>query len=32
MGPAALKRFMRKKAFLIKSNSTNDPWWFNHAE
>lgn len=32
MGPAALKRFMRKKAFLIKSNSTNDPWWFNNAE
>ncbi|BAZ30218.1 aldehyde dehydrogenase [Cylindrospermum sp. NIES-4074] len=32
MGPAALKRFMRKKAFLIKTNSTNDPWWFNHAE
>lgn len=32
MGPAALKRFMRKKAFLIKTNSTNDPWWFNHPE
>ena len=29
MGPAALKRFMRKKAFLIKTNSANDPWWFD---
>lgn len=29
MGPAALKRFMRKKAFLIKTNSVPDPWWFN---
>jgi acyl-CoA reductase-like NAD-dependent aldehyde dehydrogenase len=30
MGPAALKRFMRKKAFLIKTNSILDPWWFNN--
>jgi acyl-CoA reductase-like NAD-dependent aldehyde dehydrogenase len=30
MGPAALKRFMRKKAFLIKSGSFPDPWWFNN--
>ena len=30
MGPAALQRFLRKKAFLIKTNSTNDPWWFNN--
>ncbi|HEY9650712.1 MAG TPA: aldehyde dehydrogenase family protein [Coleofasciculaceae cyanobacterium] len=29
MGSAALKRFMRKKAFLIKTNSIPDPWWFN---
>jgi succinate-semialdehyde dehydrogenase / glutarate-semialdehyde dehydrogenase len=29
MGPAALKRFMRKKAFLIKTNSAHDPWWFD---
>ena len=29
MGPAALKRFMRKKAFLIKTGSFPDPWWFN---
>ena len=28
MGPAALKRFMRKKAFLIKTESIPDPWWF----
>ncbi|MCG8365355.1 MAG: aldehyde dehydrogenase, partial [Pseudanabaenales cyanobacterium] len=29
MGPAALKRFMRKQAFLIKTESIPDPWWFN---
>lgn len=28
MGPAALKRFMRKKAFLIKTEPVPDPWWF----
>ncbi len=28
MGGAALKRFMRKKAFLIKTESISDPWWF----
>ncbi|HBL62141.1 MAG TPA: aldehyde dehydrogenase [Cyanobacteria bacterium UBA8803] len=28
MGPAALKRFMRKKAFLIKTEPVRDPWWF----
>jgi acyl-CoA reductase-like NAD-dependent aldehyde dehydrogenase len=28
MGAAALKRFMRKKAFLIKTESVPDPWWF----
>ncbi|MGK7877205.1 MAG: aldehyde dehydrogenase family protein [Xenococcaceae cyanobacterium] len=28
MGPAALKRFMRKKAFLSKTESIPDPWWF----
>ncbi|WP_341529384.1 aldehyde dehydrogenase family protein [Nostoc sp. UHCC 0302] len=32
MGAAALKRFMRKKAFLIKTNATNDPWWFDNRE
>lgn len=28
MGAAALKRFMRKKAFLVKTNANPDPWWF----
>ena len=28
MGPAALKRFMRKKVFLSKTESVLDPWWF----
>ncbi len=28
MGAAALTRFMRKKAFLIKTDSIADPWWF----
>ncbi|MBD2387045.1 aldehyde dehydrogenase family protein [Cylindrospermum sp. FACHB-282] len=32
MGATALKRFMRKKSFLIKTNSIKDPWWFNHQE
>ncbi|MEH1828454.1 MAG: aldehyde dehydrogenase family protein [Nostoc sp.] len=32
MGAAALKRFMRKKAILLKTNSTNDPWWFENGE
>lgn len=32
MGAAALKRFFRKKAFLIKTNSQKDPWWFNDEE
>lgn len=30
MGPSALKRFMRKKAFLVKTKSINDPWWFDN--
>ena len=30
MGLAALKRFMRQKAFLIKTNSMADPWWFKN--
>jgi succinate-semialdehyde dehydrogenase/glutarate-semialdehyde dehydrogenase len=30
MGAAAIKRFMRKKAFLMKTNSIPDPWWFNN--
>ncbi len=28
MGPAALKRFMRKQAYLIKTGAIVDPWWF----
>ena len=32
MGKAAFKRFMRKKAFLIKTNTDKDPWWFNNEE
>ncbi|HEY9675005.1 MAG TPA: aldehyde dehydrogenase family protein [Waterburya sp.] len=30
MGAAALKRFMRKKAFLLKTKSIPDPWWFHN--
>jgi acyl-CoA reductase-like NAD-dependent aldehyde dehydrogenase len=29
MGAAGLMRFLRKKAFLVKTNSVPDPWWFN---
>ena len=29
MGAAAFMRFLRKKAFLVKTNSVPDPWWFN---
>jgi acyl-CoA reductase-like NAD-dependent aldehyde dehydrogenase len=32
MGKSAFKRFMRKKAFLIKTNIDKDPWWFNNEE
>ncbi|MDZ8183823.1 MAG: aldehyde dehydrogenase family protein [Nostoc sp. ChiSLP02] len=32
MGAAAIKRFTRKKAFLIKTNPINDPWWFGNGE
>jgi aldehyde dehydrogenase (NAD+) len=32
MGAAALKRFTRKQAFLIKTNSTSNPWWFEKKE
>jgi aldehyde dehydrogenase (NAD+) len=31
MGAAAFQRFLRKQAFLIKTNSTHDPWWFEHS-
>lgn len=29
MGASAIKRFMRQKAFLIKAQSLNSPWWFD---
>jgi acyl-CoA reductase-like NAD-dependent aldehyde dehydrogenase len=28
MGAAGLTRFLRKKAFLVKTNAVPDPWWF----
>lgn len=28
MGSAALKRFMRKQAYLVKTQPVTDPWWF----
>jgi acyl-CoA reductase-like NAD-dependent aldehyde dehydrogenase len=28
MGTAALKRFLRQKALLVKTNPIRDPWWF----
>ncbi|NJR40711.1 MAG: aldehyde dehydrogenase family protein [Leptolyngbyaceae cyanobacterium CSU_1_4] len=30
MGAAALKRFMRKKVYLIKTKPVPDPWWFTN--
>ena len=32
MGASGLKRFLRKQAFLIKTNSASDPWWFDKGE
>ncbi|MBD2253033.1 aldehyde dehydrogenase family protein [Nostoc parmelioides] len=32
MGASGLKRFLRKQAFLIKTNSAYDPWWFDKGE
>ena len=29
MGPASIQRFLRKKVLYTKTNSENDPWWFN---
>jgi succinate-semialdehyde dehydrogenase / glutarate-semialdehyde dehydrogenase len=29
MGAAGLTRFLRKKTFLVKTNSVPDPWWFS---
>ena len=29
IGAASIKRFLRKQAFLIKTSSSKDPWWFD---
>ena len=29
MGPSAIKRFMKQKAYLINNQGVKDPWWFN---
>jgi succinate-semialdehyde dehydrogenase / glutarate-semialdehyde dehydrogenase len=29
MGPSAIKRFMKQKAYLINGQAFNDPWWFS---
>lgn len=29
MGPSAIKRFVRQKAVIIKTDSAPDPWWFD---
>ena len=28
MGPSAIKRFVKQKAYLINSQGVKDPWWF----
>jgi succinate-semialdehyde dehydrogenase / glutarate-semialdehyde dehydrogenase len=28
MGPSAIKRFMKQKAYLINNQEVKDPWWF----
>jgi succinate-semialdehyde dehydrogenase / glutarate-semialdehyde dehydrogenase len=28
MGPSAIKRFMKQKAYLINVPQAKDPWWF----
>jgi succinate-semialdehyde dehydrogenase / glutarate-semialdehyde dehydrogenase len=32
MGAAGLMRFLRKKAFLVKTNAVPDPWWFSDRQ
>jgi succinate-semialdehyde dehydrogenase / glutarate-semialdehyde dehydrogenase len=32
MGAAGLMRFLRKKAFLVKTNAVADPWWFDRQQ
>ena len=29
MGPSAIKRFLKQKAYLINGQGVKDPWWFN---
>ncbi|MCU0467971.1 MAG: aldehyde dehydrogenase family protein [Arcicella sp.] len=29
MGPSAIKRFMKQKAYLINTSQVKDPWWFS---
>ncbi|QOV23826.1 aldehyde dehydrogenase family protein [Anabaenopsis elenkinii] len=31
LGKGLIQRFLRKKAFLIKTNSSPDPWWFDRG-
>lgn len=31
LGRGLIQRFLRKKAFLIKTNSSPDPWWFDRG-
>jgi aldehyde dehydrogenase (NAD+) len=28
MGPASLRRFLRRRAYLVKSGTAPDPWWY----
>jgi succinate-semialdehyde dehydrogenase/glutarate-semialdehyde dehydrogenase len=32
MGPAALRRFGRRQAFLVASPDAPDPWWYPHLQ
>jgi succinate-semialdehyde dehydrogenase / glutarate-semialdehyde dehydrogenase len=29
MGPAAIKRFMRQKVYIVKDQAVKSPWWYN---
>jgi acyl-CoA reductase-like NAD-dependent aldehyde dehydrogenase len=31
MGPASLRRFLRRQAFLISDRTDADPWWYDQA-
>jgi acyl-CoA reductase-like NAD-dependent aldehyde dehydrogenase len=30
MGPASIKRFLRRQAHLINQSDAPDPWWYPH--